>query len=118
MPSRQQKRRAKRREEYIQSQDDELESSRVRYNADPENKRALLMTTTEQILKKCGHLLVTATEQILKKSGRLFVTATEQNLKKSGRLFVTATEQILKKKRTSVRDSYRADPEKKAGVCS
>ena len=40
MPSRQQKRRAKRREEYIQNQDDELESSRVRYNADPEKKRA------------------------------------------------------------------------------
>ena len=39
MPSRQQKRRAKRREEYIQNQDDELESSRVRYNADPEKKR-------------------------------------------------------------------------------
>ena len=52
-----QKRRAKRLEEYSQNRDDELESTRVWYNADPE--------------KKSGRLLVTATEQILKKIGRL-----------------------------------------------
>ena len=40
MPSHQQERRAKQREEYIQNRDDELESFRVRYNADPEQKRA------------------------------------------------------------------------------
>ena len=38
MPSRQQKRRAKRRVEYLQNREDKLESSRVRYNADPEQK--------------------------------------------------------------------------------
>ena len=37
MPSRQQ---TKLREEYLQSRDDELESSRVQYNADPEQNRA------------------------------------------------------------------------------
>ena len=31
---------AKRQEEYLQSRDDEVESSRVRYNADPEQNWA------------------------------------------------------------------------------
>ena len=40
MASRKQKRKAKRREEYLQNQDDELESSRIRYDADAEQRRA------------------------------------------------------------------------------
>ena len=40
MPSRKRKRKAKRREEYLQNQDDELESSRIRYDADAEQRRA------------------------------------------------------------------------------
>ena len=40
MPSRKQKSRAKRREEYLQNRDKELESSRVRYDANPEKKKA------------------------------------------------------------------------------
>jgi hypothetical protein len=40
MPSPQQKRRAKRREEYLLNREDKLESSRVRYNADAEQRRA------------------------------------------------------------------------------
>ena len=39
-PSRQHKRRTKRREKYLQNRDDELESTRVQYNADPEQKLA------------------------------------------------------------------------------
>ena len=39
-PSREQKRKAKRLEEYFQNQDDELESSRFRYDADAEQRRA------------------------------------------------------------------------------
>jgi hypothetical protein len=45
MPSRKQKKRAKRREEYLQNQDDELESSRFRYNAVPEKKKAVETAT-------------------------------------------------------------------------
>ena len=41
MHSHQQKRRAKRQDKYLQCRDDELEFSRIRYSADPEEKRAL-----------------------------------------------------------------------------
>ena len=40
MPSRQQKTKAKRREEYLLNRDYELESSRVRYDADAEQRQA------------------------------------------------------------------------------
>ena len=40
MPTRLQKRKAKRREEYLLNRDYELESSRVRYDADAEQRRA------------------------------------------------------------------------------
>ena len=40
MPSPQQKRRAKRREEYLLNREDKFQSSRVRYNADAEQRRA------------------------------------------------------------------------------
>ena len=40
MPLRLQKRKAKRREEYLLNRDYELESSRVQYNADAEQRRA------------------------------------------------------------------------------
>ena len=40
MPSQKRKRKAKRREEYLQNQDDELESSRIRYDADAKQRRA------------------------------------------------------------------------------
>ena len=39
MPSRQEKKRAKRREKYLQVRDDVLESARASYKADPEKKR-------------------------------------------------------------------------------
>ena len=39
IPSRERKRRARQREEYLQNQDDELESSRIRYDADAEQRR-------------------------------------------------------------------------------
>ena len=82
---RQQKRRAKQREE--------LESFRVRYKSDPEQKLASvrdsyradpgkkLVSTRESVMADPEKnasvcLLVTATEQILIKTERLFVTAT------------------------------------------
>ena len=40
IPSRERKRRAKQREEYLQNQYDELEFSRIRYDADAEQRRA------------------------------------------------------------------------------
>ena len=51
IPSRERKRRAKQREEYLQNQDDELESSRIRYDADAEQRRASArhVPCTEQI---------------------------------------------------------------------
>ena len=40
MPSRQEKKRAKRRAKYLQVRDDVLESARASYKADPEKKRS------------------------------------------------------------------------------
>ena len=39
MPSRERKRKAKRQEEYLHNRGDELESSRIRYDADVEQRR-------------------------------------------------------------------------------
>ena len=50
MPSRKRKRKAKRREEYFQNQDDELESSRIWYDADAEQRRASAHDTDVQRL--------------------------------------------------------------------
>ena len=50
--------------------DDELESTRVWYNADAEQRRASARESyTEQIREKCGPLLVKAADQIRKKAG-------------------------------------------------
>ena len=49
------KRKAKRREEYLRNRDDELESSRIRYDADAEQKRdiANLESNRASILLRC-----------------------------------------------------------------
>ena len=79
MPSRQQQRKAKRREVYLQNRDEELESSRVRYNTDAEQRRA------------------SAHESYRADPGKMRASARE------------SYRPDPEKKRASVRNSYRTD---------
>ena len=49
MPSRQEKKRAKRRAKYLEVRDDVLESARASYKADPEKKRTGVGLLTNRI---------------------------------------------------------------------
>ena len=83
MPSRQEKKRAKRRAKYLEVRDDVLESARASYKADPEKKRT-------------GERERYHADPVKKRSAK----------RKS-------YDADPEKKRSAKRESYEADPEKK-----
>ena len=82
MPSRQEKKKAKRRAEYLKTRDDILVSP---------------SGTTKQSLKRNGPLNVKTIEQSLKRNGPLDAQGIEQIPKRNGPLDVQGIEQILKR---------------------
>ena len=86
MPSRQEKKKAKRRAKYLKTRDDVFDSAqaehkaepekkrasqRENYRAEPEKKRTSLRARIEQIQKRNGPLDVQGIEQIPKRNGLL-----------------------------------------------
>ena len=71
MPSRQEKKKAKRRAKYLKTRDDVLHSSRAErnYKAEPEKKRVSQRENYRADPQKNGPLDVQGIEQILKRNG-------------------------------------------------
>ena len=120
MPSRQEKKRAKRRAKYLEVRDDVLESARASYKADPEKKRtgereryhadpvklnAKAMTQTQ---KRNGQLNAKAMKQTQKRNGQLNAKAIKQTQKRNGgssrsRICASYLDVYIKRMRTRLR---------------
>eukprot|EP00731_Ephydatia_muelleri_P016141 Em0009g565a len=98
MPSRQEKKRAKRRAKYLEVRDDVLESARASYKADPEKKR-----TRE---RERYHA-----DPVKKRSAKRKSYDADPEKKRSAKR--ESYEADPEKKRSAKRESYKADPEKK-----
>ena len=98
MPSRQEEKRAKRREKYLQVRDDVLESARASYKADPEKKRTA---------EREGYHADPAKKQ----TAELERYHADPEKKRSAKRESYAADP--EKKRSAIRESYAADPEKK-----
>eukprot|EP00731_Ephydatia_muelleri_P021956 Em0014g547a len=98
MPSRQEKKRAKRRAKYLEVRDDVLESARASYKADPEKKRT-------------GERERYHADPVKKRSAKRKSYDADPEKKRSAKR--ESYEADPEKKRSAKRESYKADPEKK-----
>ena len=101
MPSRQEKKRAKRRAKYLEVRDDVLESARASYKADPEKKRT-------------GERERYHADPVKKRSAKRKSYDADPEKKRSAKR--ESYEADPEKKRSAKRESYKADPEKKRGI--
>eukprot|EP00731_Ephydatia_muelleri_P028119 Em0019g992a len=98
MPSRQKKKRAKRRAKYLEVRDDVLESARASYKADQEKKQTLNASGIMQTQKRNGHQLnAKAIKQNQKRNRPLNASGIKQTQKRNRPLNANVIKQTQKR---------------------
>ena len=110
MPSRQKKKRAKRRAKYLEVRDDVLESARASYKADQEKKRTAERERYQAEPEKKQTLNASGIMQTQKRNGHQLNAKEPEKKQTAERERYQADPE---KKQTAERERYKADPEKK-----
>ena len=97
MPSRQEKKRAKRRAKNLQVRDDVLESARASYKADPEKKQTAEREGYHADPERNGQLNASGIMQTQKRNGQLNARDIMQTQKRNGQLNASGIMQTQKR---------------------